>query len=991
MAGYGFVSGVRANRIVFAAMAVLVLGSATEEAAAQTYDQIIGTSQTSTVNLVKPGTTVLVAAGVTLIPAAGSAIFGQLGDDWSITNLGTITAVGSVAIQLQGNVASVTNNSVISGVGGIYSSSSLTLVNNAGASIVTDFYAVSNSIPNTGPGSSIDNYGLLQGGYAAISLTASTSVTGVNTIDNHAGGQIIGTLATGNGITVLHSSTTITNYAGALIQGAQSGISGSDLFTEVIVNNAGSIVGGTGAGIWSYGGGPISNQAGGVITGAGGIAYVRARYNDTDIVTNAGTITGTGTTFIAGNGVNAGSGAGIYFGAVYAPVGGFVNNLATGRIEGGVYGIYSASAVLADDIGPIFIDNAGTIVGQTGIALNGADETIVNSGVITGSGGTAISFDQTGSFHNRLTLDTGSVLNGIVLGGPGQDDLILKGTNSEDVSKLRSMETLSMAGVDWTLDGNGAFSTSIDIASGTLRVNGTIASPTTTVQAGSVLAGTGTIAGDVTNAGTLAPGSNGTGTFTIRGNYLGDNATLVIKSVLGGDNSPGDRLIIDTGTATGDTMLRVVNLNGGGAQTTRDGILVIEAVNGGTTAADAFRLGGRVAAGAYEYTLYRGGETSADNWYLRSELQLSPEPDNPGGGFIEVPDFRAEFPLMSAVTPIALEYGYAMLDTLHERVGESWNSLPVIPGYEDRLARGRNGSNQVVRVPVARGTVDQGKWFSGAWGRVIGDRGFRDNDNFGRRGPDYDYTFAGLQAGLDIFAREQADGTSDKAGFYVGYGQIDANVKGAWKGRAGTVDMDAYTLGGYWTHKAAQGWYSDAVIQGTWYSADARSIHGQQLKPDGFGIIASLEGGYAFRLGDGFAIEPQAQLAYQNVSFDEVSDAYGRFEFSDGESLRARLGVRLTKAWNMADEMKPRLLTGWLRANVWHEFIGDPSTTVSLAGLNPVTVTSSLGGTWGEIGAGVSGQVSDDVSLFATGAYNRSLDNRGREAWDGRLGITAKW
>lgn len=71
--------------------------------------------------------------------------------------------------------------------------------------------------------------------------------------------------------------------------------------------------------------------------------------------------------------------------------------------------------------------------------------------------------------------------------------------------------------------------------------------------------------------------------------------------------------------------------------------------------------------------------------------------------------------------------------------------------------------------------------------------------------------------------------------------------------------------------------------------------------------------------------------------------------------MRARLGVRLTRTWNMADEMKLRLLTGWLRANVWHEFIGDPSTTVSLAGLNPVTVTSSLGGTWGEIGAGVSG------------------------------------
>lgn len=136
----------------------------------------------------------------------------------------------------------------------------------------------------------------------------------------------------------------------------------------------------------------------------------------------------------------------------------------------------------------------------------------------------------------------------------------------------------------------------------------------------------------------------------------------------------------------------------------------------------------------------------------------------------------------------------------------------------------------------------------------------------------------------------------------------------------------------------------------------------------------------------------QAQLVYQNVSFDDVSDVSGRFNFGNGESLRGRLGMRLTKTFNMADAARPRLLTAWLRANIWHEFMGDTTMTAStLTGGNPYTVHSSLGGTWGEIGAGVSGQVSDNVALFATASYNRSLDNKGREAWNGRLGLTVKW
>ncbi|MEN3930045.1 autotransporter outer membrane beta-barrel domain-containing protein [Microvirga sp. W0021] len=185
---------------------------------------------------------------------------------------------------------------------------------------------------------------------------------------------------------------------------------------------------------------------------------------------------------------------------------------------------------------------------------------------------------------------------------------------------------------------------------------------------------------------------------------------------------------------------------------------------------------------------------------------------------------------------------------------------------------------------------------------------------------------------------------------------------------------------------------TNSHLQATWYQADATSVYGQKLKPDGFGFIASLEGGYSLDLGNSLILEPQAQLAYQNTSFDSFSDAYGHFRISSSDSLRGRIGARLAKTFNTNDAANPRLVTAWARANIWHEFMGDNKTTfTTLSSLNGFTVPSNLGGTWAEIGVGVTAQISDNISLFTTGSYSHSLDNKGRQTWDGRLGASVRW
>ncbi|MFS9599174.1 hypothetical protein, partial [Klebsiella variicola] len=83
-------------------------------------------------------------------------------------------------------------------------------------------------------------------------------------------------------------------------------------------------------------------------------------------------------------------------------------------------------------------------------------------------------------------------------------------------------------GSAWSLNGNGTFSAGTVIETGRLDVNGTLTSPTIDVQSGSALGGSGTIIGNVINAGTLSPGTAmSAGTFTIDGNL-----TLTGSSVL---------------------------------------------------------------------------------------------------------------------------------------------------------------------------------------------------------------------------------------------------------------------------------------------------------------------------------------------------------------------------------------------------------------------------------------------------------------------------
>src|SRR4029078_10063854 len=139
---------------------------------------------------------------------------------------------------------------------------------------------------------------------------------------------------------------------------------------------------------------------------------------------------------------------------------------------------------------------------------------------------------------------------------------------------------------------------------GTLDLNGFSQTVPSVINAGLVSMGTGT-----------APG-----TLLTTTNYIGAGGPIAMNTFLGADGSPSDKLIINTGSATGNSFLRITNAGGPGAQTVANGIPVVQAINGGPTAPGAFTLAGEARGGAFDYRLFRGGLSGSnpEDWFLRS-------------------------------------------------------------------------------------------------------------------------------------------------------------------------------------------------------------------------------------------------------------------------------------------------------------------------------------------------------------------------------------
>ncbi|WP_048648920.1 autotransporter domain-containing protein [Nitratireductor soli] len=300
--------------------------------------------------------------------------------------------------------------------------------------------------------------------------------------------------------------------------------------------------------------------------------------------------------------------------------------------------------------------SGGTIGGN--ISVSGGDDSVsVTGGTIGGEvrmsvGNDTFAWDGGGIIYGAIDLggddDIASLSNLTeanigatpqITGGLGTDALTFDNVKTGDVARFDGWET-----VDLTNDTQLTFDDTLVLGdSGTGTGILTVDSASTIYGGGAnggIAAFTAGQLADVVNSGRIDltnGGASTSDTFTISGNYTGNGGQIFLDTVLGDDSSASDKLVIDSGAASGTTGMNIINAGGSGALTAQDGIMVVEALNGATTQSGAFALNSRVAAGAYEYYLFKGGVSagSADNWYLRStilpnsEVAAAPDPVEP--------------------------------------------------------------------------------------------------------------------------------------------------------------------------------------------------------------------------------------------------------------------------------------------------------------------------------------------------------------------------
>ncbi len=669
------------------------------------------------------------------------------------------------------------------------------------------------------------------------------------------------------------------------------------------------------------------------------------------------------------------------------------------------------SRLAASDRIDIGSDGAGALtVAKGGLAVASRNTWLAVAGTSTGT------LNLIGDASGRGVLETGSLIKGAgdatfnldggILRANRDEANFLKGfstqavgsggawfdTNGHDVGVTTAFSGASrfnkLGAGTLTLSGNSAaFTGNTDIQAGTLQVDGILGGPVN-VLAAARFTGTGRV-GATVNRGTIAPGPrSGFGTLTIAGDYAAQGGNLEIRTQLGADNSPTDKLVI-TGNSSGATPVTVKNMGGAGAQTQR-GIQVVQ-VHGLSAgrfdlANGDYVIGGRPAlvAGAYGYVLQQ--DPADGGWYLRSSLTnpgTTPTapgttPTDPGTTPTDpgtTPTDPGTTPTNPGTTPT--DPGTTPTDPGVPSPGGGSPGAeppllyqPGVPVYEAYA----NTLLHLSQLPTLRQRVgnrlydpaDAGR--NGVWSRVEGATA-RLEPAASTTGARQNVDSWKAQFGVDRILAGKEEGSRLVGGLAFHYGKADTRVSSVYGN--GKIDTTSYGLTPTLTWYGKNGLYIDAQAQATWFDSDLNSRLAGKLKggqkAQGYGL--GIEAGKAFGVAEGFALIPQAQLTYVSTRFDSFNDKFGARVGSDkGDSLLGRVGIALDykSNWQTAGVKRESSVYGVV--NVKHEFLD--GTSVRVAG---VPAASRMARTWGSIGAGANygwgeryaiyGQVEADADL----------------------------
>ena len=171
----------------------------------------------------------------------------------------------------------------------------------------------------------------------------------------------------------------------------------------------------------------------------------------------------------------------------------------------------------------------------------------------------------------------------------------------------------------------------------------------------------------------------------------------------------------------------------------------------------------------------------------------------------------------------------------------------------------------------------------------------------------------------------------------------------------GSFEMDHKTFTLYGSKLNDDGSYIDIVGKYSRLNHDLRNTWGDS-EYDANGYSIGVEVGKRFQQGNGFWIEPQAQLTYGHVGSANYTAGDIKVAQDGMESLIGRAGVRFGKDLDNGNI--------YLRASYLYDFDGETGVTLTNAEGRERSFDQDLGGGWCEVGIGTNINLSDATHLY---------------------------
>jgi len=313
-----------------------------------------------------------------------------------------------------------------------------------------------------------------------------------------------------------------------------------------------------------------------------------------------------------------------------------------------------------------------------------------------------------------------------------------------------------------------------------------------------------------------------------------------------------------------------------------------------------------------------------------------------------------EVPIYAEVPVLARELGIAQIASFHDRWG-------------DQSLRSESGA-----LPAA-------------WGRIWGEHATLENS--GAVDPQFSGEMGGVQVGQDLYADTTPNGAGDYYGIFLGFARAQGDVSGFALGfpglAVGSLSIDTYGGGGYWTHIGSGGWYTEALAMGSSLSIDPRSIEGISPRTHGHSVAASMEAGMPIPLSADLSVEPQAQVIWQHVSVNDLDDGISTVSFEVANGFAGRLGARLQGRFEAGGaSWQP-----YVGANLWRYSGGTDRATFA----DTTVIPTDVAATAFELELGIVGHLSARGSLFAKVGYTTDVNSAHRSIVEGGIGMRWSW